>query len=176
MSPYTTSIIVVPRHSKPWAPLAEPKRLVIEYHELNKQIPKVQATQAKLKGSIVLIETAKIDHIWSKLKGAKYFSILDIHSGYCHISIHHDSRLKTAFTCPYGTFQQKKVAFGVQTAKSIFLNLMFKLFLKYLDEFLVFWMDDLLIYSQTEEECLKHLELVFEKFREAGIKLKMSIC
>ena len=42
---------------------------------------------------------------------------------------------------------------------------MFKSFLKYLDEFLVFWVDDLLIYSQTEEEHPKHLELVLEKFR-----------
>ena len=53
---------------------------------------------------------------------------------------------------------------------------MLKLFLKYLDSFLVFWMDDLLIYSQTEEEHLKHLQLGFEKYREAGIKLKMSKC
>ena len=53
---------------------------------------------------------------------------------------------------------------------------MFKLFITYLDDFLVFWMDDLLIYSQTEEEHLKHIELVFEKFHEAGIKLKMSKC
>ena len=60
----------------------------------------------------------------------------------------------------------------MQTAQSIFLNLMFKLFFKYLDKCVVFWMDDLLIYSQTEEEHLKHLELDFEKFREASIKLK----
>ena len=51
---------------------------------------------------------------------------------------------------------------------------MFKLFFKYFNEFLVFWMDGLLIYSQTEEEHLKHLELVFAKFREARTKLKMS--
>ena len=51
----------------------------------------------------------------------------------------------------------------MQTAPSIFLNLMFKLFFKYLDEFWVFWMDSLLIYSQTEEEHLKHLELFFGK-------------
>ena len=69
-----------------------------------------------------------------------------------------------------------KVAFGRQTGPSSFLNLMFKLFFQYLAEFLVFWMDDLLIYIQTEEEHLKHLELVFEKFREASIKLKMSKC
>ena len=51
---------------------------------------------------------------------------------------------------------------------------MFKLFLKYLDNFLVFWMDYSLIYRQTEEEHLKHLQLVFENFQEAGTKLKMS--
>ena len=61
----------------------------------------------------------------------------------------------------------------MQTAPSKFLNLIFKLLFKYLDEFLVFWIDNLLIYGQTEEEHLGHLELVFcEEFREASIKLK----
>ena len=55
-----------------------------------------------------------------------------------------------------------------------FLNLMFELFFTYLDNFLVFWMDDLLIYSQTEEEHLKHIQLLFDKFQEARIKLKTS--
>ena len=75
--------------------------------------------------------------------------------------------------CPFGKFQWKRVAFGVQTAPSIFLNLMLKLFFKYFEKILVFWMDDLVIYSQMEEEHSEHLGLVFEKFREAGIKLKM---
>ena len=78
ISPYTTPIRVVPRKSKPGPPLAETERLALNYNNLNKQIPKIQTTQAKFKGSLVLIETAKIDHIWSKLKGAKYFSTLDI--------------------------------------------------------------------------------------------------
>ena len=59
MSPYATPIIVVPRKSKPGSPLPETKRLVIDYHKLNKQIPKVQTTQAKSKGSLVRIDTAK---------------------------------------------------------------------------------------------------------------------
>ena len=147
-------IIVVTRKSKPGVPLAKMKRLVIDYHELNKQISKVQIEQEKSKGSLALIETAKIDHIWYKLKGAKYLSILDILSGYHHISIHPDSRPKTTFTSPYRIFQWKRLAFGVPTASKSFINLIFKLFLKYLDEFLVFWMDDILVYSQTEEEHL----------------------
>ena len=68
------------------------------------------------------------------------------------------------------------MAYGVQTAPSVFINLMFKLFFKYLDNFLALMMDDLLIYGQTEDEHLKHIQLVFEKFQEAEIKLKLSIC
>ena len=127
--------MVVPRKSKTGSPLAETKRLVIDDRELNKQIPKLQTTQVKSKGNLVLIDTAKIDHIWSKLKGTKYFSILDICSGYHHISIHPDARPKTTFMCPNGKFEWKRVAFGMQTAPSIFLNLMFKLVFKYFDEF-----------------------------------------
>ena len=56
------------------------------------------------------------------IKDAKYFSILDIHSGYHHVSIHPDSGLNTAFTCPYGQFLWKRLAFGVQTAPSIFFT------------------------------------------------------
>ena len=141
VNPYATPIIVVPRKGKPGTPLAETKALVIDYQELNKQISKVQTMQVKLKGSLALIETAKIDLIWSKWKGANYFTIIDNKSGYHHISIHQDSRLKAAFTCPYGKSQWKRVAFGVQMAPNVFLKCMFKLFLKYLDDFLVFWMD-----------------------------------
>ena len=73
---------------------------------------------------------------------------------------------------PYGKFQWKRVAFGMQTAPKMFLNLMFALFFKYLDECLVVWIENLLIYSQMKEEHLKHLELVFKNL-EASIKLEM---
>ena len=69
--------------------------------------------QAKAKGIITLIEMAKIDHILAKLKGAQYFSSLDIRAGYHHISIHPDSRPKTAFICVYGKFKWKHVSYGV---------------------------------------------------------------
>ena len=102
------------------APQAETKRLVIDYWELNRQIPKVQTTQEISKGSLVLIETTEIECIWLKLKGAKYFSILDICSRYHCISIHPYSRPKTAFMCPHGKLQWKKVVLRVQAAPSIF--------------------------------------------------------
>ena len=132
--------------------------------------------QAKAKGNITLIETATIDHIWAKLKGAQYFSLLDIRAGYHHISIHPDSRPKTAFICPYGKFQWKCVSYGVTYALSIFRNAMFKLIFEYLDDFLFFYMDDIIVYSKTDHEHLVHLKKVFEKFNYAGMKLKPSKC
>ena len=91
-SPYAATIIVVPHKAPPGSSLTETKRLVIDYLELNKQLPKVQTVYAKYKGSIVLIEIAKIDHIWAKLKGAWYFSSLDTRSGYHYSSIHPASK------------------------------------------------------------------------------------
>ena len=66
--------------------------------------------QGKSNSILALIETAKIDHIRSKLKDEKYFSILDICSGYHHISIHPDSGPKTKFICPYRKSQWKSIA------------------------------------------------------------------
>ena len=63
MSPYAIPIIVVPGKSKPGAPLAKTKRLVVDYQELNKQVPKVYMTQAKSKGSKDLTKAAKVDNI-----------------------------------------------------------------------------------------------------------------
>ena len=100
LSPYGALIIVVPHKAPAGNSVTEMKRSVINYWELNKQLPKVQMVQAKAKGTVALIEMAKIDHIWPKLKGTWYFSSLDIRAGYHHISIHPDSRPKTAFIGP----------------------------------------------------------------------------
>ena len=67
LSPNAALIIVVPCKAPLGSSVTETKRLVIDYHEPNKQLPKVQTVQVKSKGSIALIETAKIDHIWMKL-------------------------------------------------------------------------------------------------------------
>ena len=108
LSPYAAPIIVVLHKAASGSSLTETKILVIDYCELNKQLLKVQTVQAKSKGSTVLIETAKIDHILEKLKGVRYLSSLDIRSGYHHTSIHPESRPKTAFICPYCKFQWKR--------------------------------------------------------------------
>ena len=144
LSPYAVPIIVVPCEAQPGSSLTETKSLVIDYHELNKQLPKVQTAQAKSKSNIALIETDKIDHIWARLKGAKYFFSLDIKSWYHHISIHPESWPKTAFICPYGKFQWKRASYQIAHTPSVFLS-MFKLFwlLGWFCNILCGWCDNL---------------------------------
>ena len=131
--------------------------------------------QAKANGSIVLIEIVKIDHIWAKLKGAWYFSSLDIRTGYHHILIHPDVRPKTAFISPYGKFQWKLVSYGRLMHQAFFLNAMFKLFFEYLDEFFIFYVENIIVYRKTENEHLDHLRKVFKKCCYAGMKLNPLI-
>ena len=175
-SPYAASIMMVPHKAPAGSSSTKSKRLVIDYCELNKQLPKVQTVQAKAKGAIMLIKTAKVSHTWAKLKGAQYFSSLDIRARYHDISVHPDLRSKTAFICPYGKFQWRHVSYSVAHPPSIFLNAMFKLFFEYLDDFLIFYMDDIIVYSKTEHEHLVHLGKVFKKFHYAGKNLKSSKC
>ena len=115
----------------------------------------------KFKGSILLIETAKIDHIWVKLKGAQYFSCLNIRSGYHHISIHPGSKAKTAFICPYDKFQWKRVSYGIAHAPHVFLSAMFKLFFGHLDDFMIFYIDDVIVRGKTEQDHLIQLQKIF---------------
>ena len=99
MSSYAAPIIVVPRKHKPGAPLKEMERLVIDYQELNKQLPWVQTVQTKSKGMLALIPIPKMEHLLTRIKGAKYFLNIELTSGYHHIPITKADRHKSAFTC-----------------------------------------------------------------------------
>ena len=87
VSSYVAPIIIVPRKHKPGAPLKETKGLVIDYWEFNKQLPQVQTVQTKPKGMLALIPTPKMEHLLARIKDAKYFSSIDLRSGYHHIPI-----------------------------------------------------------------------------------------
>ena len=88
MNLYASPVRLVPRECKPGVPLAETKRLVIDYQELTSKFLRQRQPKLNQKGSLALIEMTKIDNIWSRLKGAKHFTIVDIRSGYHHILIH----------------------------------------------------------------------------------------
>ena len=166
ISPYTSPVLVVNKKSPdPSAELSDTRWLVIDYRALNRLAPTVQTTQAKSKGALVLVHTPNINQIWAKLKNAKYFSMLDIRSGFHHMPIKKEDRHKMAFVVDsYGKFQWCQTPYRLEQAPARFNSLMLKIFFLYMDNFMIFYVYDLLIHSTTEQEHLEHLRLVFEKF------------
>ena len=112
--------------------------------------------------------------MYAKLKGAKVFSTIDLRSGYHHIALGKSSRAKTTFVMPFGKYEFLMVPFGLAQAPAYFQLLMNKV-LKGL-KFAMKYLDDIIIFSQDELQHLEHLEIVFSRLREAGLKMKRSKC
>ena len=117
----------------------------------------------------------KIDELYAKLQGYKIFSTLDLRSGYYHIGLSEDAKPKTAFVVAgMGKYQFNRVPFGLAQAPAYFQRLINEV-LTGLD-FAMGYLDDIIIFSKTEEEHLRHLEIIFERLREADLKLKLQKC
>ena len=123
------------------------------------------------------MHTPNIEQMGSKLWNAHFLSTCDIQSGFHHLRLKPEHQYKSAFVViNYGKFEWLRMPFGLSQAPARFNNLMLKIFFEYMEKFVLFYVDDLLIYSETEEEHLEYIRLVFQKFREAGLKLKLSKC
>ena len=109
-----------------------------------------------------------------KLNGAKIFSALDLTSGYYHIKLGKDSCAKTAFVTPFGKWEFNMVPFGLAQAPAYFKALI-SMVLEGLSHFAIAYLDNIIIFSKNEEEHLQHLEIIFERLCEAGLKLKVQL-
>nr|AAQ56540.1 putative gag-pol polyprotein [Oryza sativa Japonica Group] len=118
----------------------------------------------------------RIDDLFDQLKGAIVFSKIDLRSGYHQLRIHEEDIPKTAFTTRYGLYEFTVMSFGLTNAPAFFMNLMNKVFMEYLDKFVVVFIDDILVYSQSEEDHQQHLRLVLRKLREHQLYAKLSKC
>ena len=114
----------------------------------------------------------KIQELLSRLIHCKYFSSLDLHSGYYHIGFTEEAKKKTAFVTADGKYQWNIVPFGLATTVSTFQYFMSKV-LTGLNHFGFRYLDDVLIFSKS---CEEHLNAVFQKFKAAGLKIKLSKC
>ena len=171
MSPWASPIVVVPKKSQPGEP--PKKRLCIDFRKINDLQQKV-IMEGKSKGCLSLIPLPKIDEMYAKLKGAKFFSTIDLRSGYYHIALGKDSRAKTAFVTPFGKYEFLQVPFGLAQAPAFFQHLMNKV----LDNcsFAMTYLDDIIIFSNTEEEHLAHIKEIFRRLEAADLKMKRSKC
>ena len=119
----------------------------------------------------------RIDDTIDTLLGAKYFSKLDLRSGYWQVEIKEEDRQATAFTVGnMGFYECNRMAFGLTNAPATFQRLMERCMGDLnLKECLIF-LDDILIFSESFEEHLNRLEAVFSRLRQHGLKLKASKC
>ena len=117
---------------------------------------------------------SKVEDIFSQLNGTKYFSMLDLQTGYHHIPLDKSSIPKTAFTSPFGKYEYIKVPFGLTQALPYFQELMRGILKDF--NFAFAYLDDIIIISRTSEECLNHIKQAFEKLRNAHLLIKLSKC
>jgi hypothetical protein len=102
----------------------------------------------------------RIDDLFDQLRGAWVFSKINLRSGYHQLKIRECDIPKTTFVLRYGLHEYTMISFRLTNALTYFMHLMNTVFMEYLDKFIVVFIDDILVYSRSEEE---HLRLALQK-------------
>lgn len=159
-SPYAAPVTMAFRKSE-----GEKNRICIDFRGLNK---------------LIIPESfpfPSIDDIILKTKGCTWFSGLDINSAFWTIPIHEKDRYKTGFSTINGHFEWKCLPFGIKTASSIYQRIMSGVIRKHgLSSFCVNYIDDILIFSSSFDDHLRHLQQVFAAIAHEGFKFKFNKC
>ncbi|GJU22986.1 putative reverse transcriptase domain-containing protein [Tanacetum coccineum] len=156
-SPWRASVLFVKKKDRSF-------RMCIDYRELNKLTIK----------NLYLLP--RIDNLFDQLQGSQFFSKIDLRSGYHQLRVHEDDIPKTAFRNRYGHFELTVMPFGLTNVLAVFMDLMNIVCRPYLDTFLILFIDDILIYSKTQEEHKAHLGLVLELLKKEKLYAKFSKC
>jgi hypothetical protein len=115
----------------------------------------------------------RIEDLFDQMKGASVFLKIDLRSGYHQLKIRESDIPKTAFHTRYGLYEYIVMSFGLTNAPAYFMYLMNKVFMEYLDRFVVVFIDNILTFSKTMEEHEEHLRLVLEKLRSNQMYAKI---
>jgi hypothetical protein len=124
------------------------RRMCVDYRNLN---------ELTIKNKYLL---PRIEDLFDQMRGAKVFSKIDLRSGYHQLMIQTKDIPKIAFTRRYGLYEFLVMSFGLTNAPTYFMNLMNKVFMEYLDQFVIVFIDNILVYSRNEETHEDHLRLV----------------
>ena len=114
--------------------------------------------------------------MFDQLRGARVYSKIDLSTGYHQLMVRETDIPKTAFKTRYGHFDFTVMPFGLTNASATFMDLMHRVIQPNLDQFVIVFVDDILIYSQSEREHEDHLRIVLQLLRDHQIYVKFSKC
>ena len=118
----------------------------------------------------------RIDQLIEVLHGASVFSKLDLAAAFNQIPVAEEDVDKTAFVTRYGQFEFRVLPFGLCNAPATCMRLMQGVLSDFLDDFVVVYLDDILIFSKTEDEHVRHVDLVLERLEQENFRLKRKKC
>lgn len=157
-SPYCSPIVIIEKKS------GEP-RFCVDYRRLNK------ATVSEYAGLPPITDMIR------SLGQAKYFTVLDLKSGYWQIPMDEQSKAYTAFSTPDGgQFEFNVMPFGLKNAPATFQKMMTHVLAGYIGQFTMAYLDDVVVYSDDLDSHLKHLRLVFERLQVHGLHCGLKKC
>ena len=157
-SPFSSNVVLVRKKTGEL-------RLCVDFRQLNNNT---------IKDAYAL---PRLDETLDSLAGAKYFTVLDMKSGYYQIKMADEHKERTAFSVgPLGLFQYNRMPFGLTNCPATYQRLMQEIFGDLINRECVIFLDDILVYSKTFEEHVERLQHVFDKIREVGMKLSAKKC
>ena len=157
VSPWGASVLFIKKKD-------DTLRMCIDYRQINK---------VTVKNKYPL---PRIEDLFNQLKGASVFSKIDLRLGYYQLQVKDNDISKTTFRTRYGHYELLVMPFGLTNAPVAFMDLMNRVFHPYLDQFVVVFIDDILVSSKNEQEHKQHLRIVLQILREKQLYAKLSKC
>lgn len=161
-SPWNSPIIIV--NKKDDESGKKKFRMVIDYRELNAKTIDDR------------FPVPNIEELLDQLNDCKYFSVIDLKSGFHQVKMNPVDIPKTAFSILGNHYEFKRMPFGLKNAPSTFLRLMNRTLNKYIGNICLCYMDDIIVYSKSRNEHIQHLDAIFKTLNKANMRIQLDKC